>query len=42
MFEAITVPSLVMMTVIVTEESLAMDRHTYTHRHDLVDIKIKY
>ena len=39
MFEAVTVPSLMMMTSIVSEESLARDRrmhartHTHTHTH---------
>ena len=30
MFEAVTVPNLMMMTLIVYEESLARDRHTET------------
>ena len=30
MSEAITVPSLMLMTVVVSEESLAGDRHTHT------------
>ena len=29
--EAITVPSLMIMTLILSEESLARDRRTYTH-----------
>ena len=41
--EAVTVPGLLMMTSIVSEESLAIDRldtqthrHRYTHKHGLV------
>ena len=34
--EAVTVPSLMMMTSIVSEESLARDKHAYPHRHSLV------
>ena len=33
MSEAVTVPSLMMMTLIVSEESFARDTHTYTHTH---------
>ena len=45
MSQAITVPSLIIMTLIVSEESLARDRHTdrQTHIHTntgLVSIKI--
>ena len=32
MSEAVTVPSLMMMTLTVSEESLAMHRQTHTHR----------
>ena len=38
MSEAVTVPSLMMMTSLVSEESLASDRHT--HRHGLVYVNI--
>ena len=31
MSEAVTLPNLMMMTLIVSEESLARDRHTHTH-----------
>ena len=33
MSEAVTVPSLMMVTVIVSEDSLAGDRQTHTHTH---------
>ena len=33
MSEAVAVPNLMMMTLIVSEESLARDRHTHTHTH---------
>ena len=33
MSEAVTVPSLMTMTSIVSEESLARDRHRHRHRH---------
>ena len=36
MSEAVTMPSLMTMTLIVSEESLARDRHTQTDRHGLV------
>ena len=33
MSEAVTVPSLMMMTPIASDESLAMDTHTHTHTY---------
>ena len=33
MSEAVTVPSLMVMTSIVSEESLARDTHAHTHPH---------
>ena len=43
MSEAVTVPSLMMMTSIVSKESLARDRHTdthtHTHRHKVVYVQ---
>ena len=40
MSEAATVPSLMMMTSIVSKESLARDTHTHTDRH--VSSKLKF
>ena len=37
MSEAVTVPSLMMMTSIVSEESLASDRHTDRHTHTQIE-----
>ena len=33
MSEAVTMPNVMMMTLIVSEESLARDIHTHTHTH---------
>ena len=41
MSEAVTVPSLKMMTSTVSEESLETDRHTDRHTHRLVVVNVK-
>ena len=38
--EAVTVPSLTMMTLTVSEESLVRDRHRHTHIDRVVYLKI--
>ena len=42
MSEAVTIPNLTMMTVIVSEESLARDRHPDTHTHRLWPSSFKF
>ena len=38
MSEAVTVPSLMMVILIASEESLARDKHTYIHTYRHTDI----
>ena len=40
MSEAVTVPNLIMMTLIVSEESLAGDRHTETRGSSIVNFSV--
>ena len=40
MSETVTMPSLMMMTLIVSEKSLVMDRHTDRHTHGLVYVNV--